>query len=121
MSTIADAEVLGVSLAWETNDVVALDSKGVIQRIQGLVQQKPRSCIEERLARQVNERPRTLGAFIVVLSRVLSVSHSVSFRSFLRGTWLFLSRPSREALVKVKCVIARLRGNWNQCRHHDWA
>ena len=36
MATVADAEELGVSMAWEEHDVVALDSKGVIQRIQGL-------------------------------------------------------------------------------------
>jgi len=33
MATIAGAEALGVSLAWEKCDVVALDSKGVLQRI----------------------------------------------------------------------------------------
>jgi len=60
MATIADAESLGVSLAWEENDVVALDSKGVIQRIKGLEYQQPRSWIEERLATQMAERPRTL-------------------------------------------------------------
>ena len=47
-------------MAWEIHDVVALDSKGVIQRIQGLVHQMPRPWIEERLARQMIERPRTL-------------------------------------------------------------
>jgi len=31
MATVADAEELGVSMAWEDHDVVALDSKGVIQ------------------------------------------------------------------------------------------
>jgi len=36
MATIADAEELGVSIAWEEHDIVALDSKGVIQRIQKL-------------------------------------------------------------------------------------
>jgi len=49
-----------VSLAWEESDVVALDSKGVIQRIQGLRALQPRSWIEERLVRQMIERPRTL-------------------------------------------------------------
>jgi len=44
----------------KTADVVALDSKGVIQRIMGLTHQMPRSWIEERLARQMMERPRTL-------------------------------------------------------------
>jgi len=43
MATIADAEALGVSLAWEQHGVVALDSKGVMQRIQRLMQQQPRS------------------------------------------------------------------------------
>jgi len=60
MATIADLEALGVSLAWERCDVVALDSKGVIQKIQGLEHQAPRSWIEERLASQMVERPRTL-------------------------------------------------------------
>ena len=60
MATIADVEALGVSLAWEQCDVVALDSKGVIQKIQGSEYQAPRSWIEERLASQMIERPRTL-------------------------------------------------------------
>jgi len=60
VATVADAEELGVSLAWEDHDVVALDSKGVIQRIQGLRDQQPRSWIEERIVRQMVERPRTL-------------------------------------------------------------
>jgi len=61
--TIADAEALGISMAWDRYrcDVVTLDSQGVIQRIQGLVFQAPRSWIEERLARQmVAEPPRVL-------------------------------------------------------------
>ena len=62
MSTIADAEELGVSMAWESGDVVALDSKGVIERILGLTSKQPRSWIEERLAKQMHmiERPRVL-------------------------------------------------------------
>jgi len=60
MATVADAESMGISIAWEDNDVVALDSKGVIQRIQGLAYQQPRSWIEERLVTQMIERPRTL-------------------------------------------------------------
>ena len=60
VSTIADAEALGVSLAWEASDAVALDSRGVIERILGLIHQQPRSWIEERLTRQIIERPRTL-------------------------------------------------------------
>jgi len=60
MATIADAEALGIPLAWQTCDTVALDSQGVIQRICGLTTQAPRTWIEERLARQVAERPRVL-------------------------------------------------------------
>jgi len=60
MATVADAEELGVSLAWEENDVVVLDSKGVIQRIQGLAYTQPRSWIEEKLVKQMVEKPRTL-------------------------------------------------------------
>jgi len=60
MATVADAEELGVSLAWEECDVVALDSKGVIQRIQELETAPPRSWIEERLVTQMRIRPRTL-------------------------------------------------------------
>jgi len=59
MAIIADAEALGVSMAWERCDAVPLDSKGVIQRIQGLIHQAPRSWIEERLARQMAERRPT--------------------------------------------------------------
>jgi len=43
MATIADTEALGVSLAWERCGVVALDSKGVIQKIQGLVQRESKN------------------------------------------------------------------------------
>ena len=59
-ATVADAEELGISMAWEKCDVVALDSKGVIQRVQSLAHQQPRSWIEERLVKQMKERPRTL-------------------------------------------------------------
>jgi len=58
-ATIADAEALGVSIAWERSGVVALDRKGVIERIERLVYQAPRSWIEERLTMQMIERPRT--------------------------------------------------------------
>jgi len=60
VATVADAEAHAVSIAWEKYDTVALDSKGVIQRIQGLVYQEPRSWIEEALVRQMVERPRAL-------------------------------------------------------------
>jgi len=60
MATIADAETLGVSMAWDDHDVVVLDSAAVIQRIQQLRDQEPRSWIEERIVRQITERPRTL-------------------------------------------------------------
>jgi len=60
LATIADAEELGVSMAWEEHAIVALDSMGVIQRIQKLQDSQPRSWIEERLVRQMEERPRTL-------------------------------------------------------------
>jgi len=60
MATVADAEEMGIALAWEENDVVALDSMGVIQRIQSLTHRHPRSWIEERLVEQMNERQRTL-------------------------------------------------------------
>lgn len=33
MATIVDAEALGMPLAWERSGVVALDSKGVVERI----------------------------------------------------------------------------------------
>lgn len=56
MATIAGVEALGVPLAWQTCDVVALDSQGVIQRICGLKTQAPRSWVEERRARQMAER-----------------------------------------------------------------
>jgi len=59
-STVADAEELGVTLAWEKNEVVALDSKGVIQRIQSLAHHQPRSWIEEKLVEQMAAKPRTL-------------------------------------------------------------
>jgi len=60
MATVADAEELGVAMAWEEHDIVALDSMGVIQRIQNLQDAPPRSWIEERLVQQMAQRPRTL-------------------------------------------------------------
>ena len=60
VATIADAEALGVSLAWYMYDTVAPDSQGVIQRIHELKLRAPQSWIEERLARQMAERPRVL-------------------------------------------------------------
>jgi len=60
MATVADAAALGVALAWETSDTVALDSLGVIQRIHNPVNQASRSWVEERLAWQMAERPRVL-------------------------------------------------------------
>jgi len=47
-------------MAWEKSNVVALDSQGVIQRIQNLQLREPRSWIEERCARQMAERSRVL-------------------------------------------------------------
>jgi len=59
-ATVADAEEVGVLLAWENSDVVALDSQGVIQRIYNLRHTQPRSWIEECLVAKMRERPRTL-------------------------------------------------------------
>ena len=59
-ATVADAEKIGVLLGWEDNDVVALDSQGVIQRICNLRYARPRSWIEERLVAKMRERPGTL-------------------------------------------------------------
>jgi len=59
-ATVADAEGVGVLLAWEDYDRVALDSQGVVQRIWNLRYDQPRSWIEERLVEQMRERPRTL-------------------------------------------------------------
>lgn len=50
--TVADAEEVGVMLAWEKCDVVAPDSKGAIQRIWSLQFCAPRSWIEEELRAQ---------------------------------------------------------------------
>ena len=57
---MADAEEVGVFLAWEDSDIVALDSQGVIQRIENLEYGRPRSWIEELLVGQMQERSRTL-------------------------------------------------------------
>jgi len=57
---IADAEALGISLAWDMCGTVAPDNQGVIQRIHGLALRAPRSWIEERLVRQMAKRPRVL-------------------------------------------------------------
>ena len=59
-ATVADAEEVGVLLAWENRDKVALGSQGVIQRIWNLQYVQPRSWIEETLVEQIRERPRTL-------------------------------------------------------------
>ena len=57
---VADAEEMGVLLAWENSDVVALDSQGVIQRVCNLRYARPRSWIEEELVAKMQEHPRTL-------------------------------------------------------------
>jgi len=59
-ATVADAEEVGVMLSWEHSNIVALDSQGVIQRIANLRHREPRSWIEEKLVRQMQEHPRTL-------------------------------------------------------------
>lgn len=59
-ATVADAEEIGVLMTWENSDMVALDSQGVIQRIQNLQSDRPRSWIEEGLVEKMKERPRTL-------------------------------------------------------------
>ena len=45
-ATVVDTEALGISLAWENGDVVALHSQGVIQRVRGLMLQEPRSIMD---------------------------------------------------------------------------
>jgi len=41
MATVADAEEVGVSMAWQYCDTVALDSLGVIRRIHELMYPPP--------------------------------------------------------------------------------
>jgi len=60
MATVADAEEVGMALAWEKSDMVALDSQGVIHRIRELMHQPPWSWIEEKLVGQMVERLRRL-------------------------------------------------------------
>jgi len=45
LSTVADAEEVGVMLAWEERDIVVLDSQGTIQRIWNLQFCRPRSWL----------------------------------------------------------------------------
>jgi len=59
-ATVADSEEVGVLQAWGKSDVVALDSQGVITRINNLQHDRPRSWIEEALAAKMKERPRVL-------------------------------------------------------------
>jgi len=60
-ATVADAEEMGVLLAWEDgNKTVALDSQGVITRIANLRYAHPKSYIEEKLVEKMQEQPRTL-------------------------------------------------------------
>jgi len=59
-ATVADGEELGVLMAWRSKNIVALDSQGVIQRIQNLQHQRPRGWIEEELVEKMQESPRTL-------------------------------------------------------------
>jgi len=59
-ATVVDAEEVGVLLGWESSNIVALDSQGVIQRIVNLQYRRPRSWTEELLVGQMQERPRTL-------------------------------------------------------------
>jgi len=60
VATVADAEEAGMTLTWDHCDVLALDSQGVIQRIQDLMYHAPRSWIEEKLVVQMAENPRRL-------------------------------------------------------------
>jgi len=55
VTTVSDAEELGVAMAWERCDMVALDSQGVIRHISNLMSQEPRSWIEDKLVRQMAE------------------------------------------------------------------
>ena len=55
VAAVADAEEVGVMLAWEECDIVALDSQGVIQRIQSLQHQPPRSWVEEKHRAQMGK------------------------------------------------------------------
>ena len=59
LSTVADAEEVGVMLAWEECDIVALDHHGAIQRIWDMQYCQSRPWIEERLKAQM-VRPRAL-------------------------------------------------------------
>jgi len=60
MATVADAEALGVKLAWEGVDCVALDSQGVLRRTWNLQYEDPQSWIEEALKKQMQERSGVL-------------------------------------------------------------
>ena len=57
---MADVGEVGVLLAWESHDIVALDSQSMIQRIWNLRYDQPWSWIEKRLVEQIQEHPRTL-------------------------------------------------------------
>jgi len=59
-ATVGATEEVRVMLSWERNNIVALDSQGVIQRIANLQYGEPRSWIEERLVRQMQTQPRSL-------------------------------------------------------------
>jgi len=59
-ATVADAEEVGVLLAGENHNTVALDSEGVMQRIWNLQYVQLRSWVEEGLVAQMRERLRTL-------------------------------------------------------------
>ena len=48
-ATVADAEEVGVLLAWEDCDRVALDSRGVIQKMWNLQYDQPRPLVPTRL------------------------------------------------------------------------
>jgi len=60
MATVADAESVGVVIAWKNSNTVALDIQGVIQRIWSLKNLPPRSWIEETLKAQMQASPRRL-------------------------------------------------------------
>ena len=57
---MADAEEVGVMLGWESSNIVALESQGVIQRIANLQYGEPKSWIEEKLVQQMQTGPRYL-------------------------------------------------------------
>ena len=59
-STVMDAEMAGIAMAWEDHDIVALDSQGAIQGTADLMTATPNARIEALVRERMRGGPKKL-------------------------------------------------------------